>query len=59
MRNKPYLIISKETGTEYRRKTIKRKYKNITNAQIYRVYEIRKNVGSIVDGVTIYKKEEK
>lgn len=54
MKNKSYLIISSETGIEYRRKTIKTHYKNIKSGQIYRIYEIRRNVGHITNG-KVYK----
>lgn len=54
MKKKPYLIISNETGKEYRRKTLKQRYDNIKSGQIYRVYEIRRNVGYINNN-TVYK----
>lgn len=54
MKRKPYLIISSETGTEYRRKSLKKKYKNIKSGKIYRIYEIRRNIGYINNN-TVYK----
>lgn len=54
MKKRPYLIISNETGKEYRRKVLKKRYDNIKSGQIYRVYEIRRNVGYIHNN-TVYK----
>lgn len=54
MKKRPYLIISNETGKEYRRKALKQRYDNIKSGQIYRVYEIRRNVGYINNN-TVYK----
>jgi hypothetical protein len=54
MKKRPYLIISNETGKEYRRKALKQRYDNIKTGQIYRVYEIRRNVGYISNN-TVYK----
>ena len=54
MKYKPYLIISGETGVEYRRKSLKSHYKNIKCGQIYRIYEIRRNVGYIANN-KVYK----
>lgn len=54
MKKRPYLIISNETGKEYRRKVLKQRYDNIKSGQIYRVYEIRRNVGYINNN-TVYK----
>lgn len=54
MKKRPYLIISNETGKEYRRKVLKTHYDNIKSGQIYRVYEIRRNVGYINNN-TVYK----
>ena len=54
MKKRPYLIISNETGKEYRRKVLKQRYDNIKSGQIYRVYEIRRSVGYINNN-TVYK----
>ena len=59
MKKRPYLIISNETGKEYRRKTLKQRYDNIKSGHIYKVYEYRKHVGYIANN-TVYKtKKEK
>lgn len=59
MRKKPYLIISQETGTEYRRKSLKNNYKNIKQGSVYRVYEVRRNIGCIYNGkLTLFNKEK-
>lgn len=42
-----FLITSIETGKQYKRRKLKTKYKNIENAQIKKVYEIKRNIGYI------------
>lgn len=49
-----FLISSLETGKKYKRKKLKSKYKNIKNGKIQKVYEIKRNVGIISDGI-VYK----
>lgn len=56
MKKKKFLIISQETLKEYRTKTLKNKYKNIKNGSIYRVYEVKRFVGTICNG-TVYKEK--
>lgn len=42
-----FLITSIETGKQYKRRKLKTEYKNIENAQIKKVYEIKRNIGYI------------
>ena len=52
-----FLISSLDTGRKYKRKKLKSKYKNIKNGKIQKVYEIKRNVGIISDGI-VYKNKK-
>lgn len=56
MKKKKFLIISDETQKEYRTKTLKSKYEKIKFGRIYRVYEVKRSVGTITDGI-VYKEK--
>lgn len=58
-KNKKYLVVSLDTMKEYRTKTIKAKYKNINQGVIYRIYEIKRAVGTICDGKYYKSNKEK
>lgn len=57
MKKKKFLIISDETGKEYRRKVLKTSYENIKNGRIYRIYEVKRFLGVISDN-KVYKEKK-